>query len=158
MFLIFWMERISTKHLWRCFNFYKLPIIVVGGCHDAQYNITLWTTYKSVELGDDHWYWTHGVPGASCFCWKLITIPWGGAIATVGGTGLTTSWVGQPNSLNGELATNIFYKIGQDIAITFGEAFYGSIQKFNDEHSIGITEAHAITIWNYLGDPTLSTI
>jgi hypothetical protein len=153
-----WMERISTKHLWRCLNFKKLPIIVVGGCHDAQFNITLWTTYKSVDLGDDHWYWTHGTPGASCFCWKLITIPWGGAIATVGGTGLTTSWVGQPNSLNGELATNIFYKIGQDVAISFGEAFYGSIQKFIDEHSIGLTEAHAITIWNYLGDPSLSTL
>ena len=150
-----WMTRIFSYEFWRLFNFKKLPVVMVGGCHDAQFNITLWTTYKSSDLGNDQWYWTHGVTGAACFCWKMILIPWGGAIATVGGTGLTTSLSGQPNSGNGRLATDFFYKIGQDGATTFGEAFAGATQKFIDENTIGLWQSHVITIWNALGDPSL---
>ena len=150
-----WMERIVSKDLWRCFNLKKLPVVVVGGCHDAQFNISFWTTYKSSDLGGDHWYWTHGLPGTACFCWKLVLIPWGGAIATVGGTGLTTSLTGQPNSGNGMLATNFFYKIGQDGATSFGEAFSGSLQKYIDENTISLWDSHVLTIWNALGDPSL---
>ncbi|KYK27854.1 hypothetical protein AYK20_01860 [Thermoplasmatales archaeon SG8-52-1] len=150
-----WMERIYSYDLWRLFNFKKLPIVVVGGCHDAQFNITLWTTYKSSDLGNDHWYWTHGSPGSACFCWKMMLIPWGGAVATIGGTGLTSSLSGQPNSGNGRLATDFFYKIGQDGATTFGEAFAGATQKFIDENTIGLWQAHVLTIWNALGDPSL---
>lgn len=150
-----WMERIYSFNLWRLFNFKKLPIVVVGGCHDAQFNITLWTTYKSSDLGNDHWYWTHGTTGAACFCWKMMLIPWGGSVATIGGTGLTSSLSGQPNSGNGRLATDFFYKIGHDGATTFGEAFAGSTQKFIDENTIGLWQSHVLTIWNALGDPSL---
>jgi hypothetical protein len=150
-----WMERIYANNLWRLFNFKKLPIVVVGGCHDAQFNITLWTTLKSSDLGDDHWYWTHGTAGAACFCWKMMLIPWGGAIATIGGTGLTSSLTGDPNTGNGRLATDFFYMIGQYGAETFGEAFAGATQKFIDENSIGRWQSHVLTIWNALGDPSL---
>jgi len=150
-----WMKRIDAKDLWRFFNFKKLPVVVVGGCHDAQYNITLYTTLKSTDLGNDRWYWTHGMPGVACFCWRLMIIPWGGAVSVVGGTGLTSSYIGDPNTLNGKLATDFFYEIGQNGAVTFGAAFYGSIQKFLDENTISLGEAHAITIWNALGDPSL---
>ncbi len=150
-----WMQRIDAKDLWRFSNFKKLPVVVVGGCHDAQYNITLYTTLKSRDLGNDRWYWTHGMPGVACFCWRMMIIPWGGAVSIVGGTGLTTSYVGDPNTLNSRLATDFFYEIGQNGAKTFGAAFHGSIQKFLEENTIGITEAHAITIWNALGDPSL---
>jgi len=150
-----WMQAIYTKDLWRFFNLKKLPVVVVGGCHDAQFNLTLYTSLKSKDLGNGHWYWTGGLPGIACFCWKLMIIPWGGAVSVVGGTGLTTSYVGYPNTLNGKLATDFFYEIGQDGAETFGAAFHGSIQKFLEENTIGLGEAHAITIWNALGDPSL---
>jgi len=153
-----WMQKIFAKDLWRLFNFKKLPIVVVGGCHDAQFNLTFYTSLKSTKLGNDQWYWTHGIPGAACFCWKMMIIPWGGAVSVVGGTGLTTSYVGDPCTLNSKLATDFFYEIGQDGAQTFGEAFGGSVQRFILENNVGITEAHAITIWNALGDPSLKII
>ena len=153
-----WMGGTHARRMWMFFNFKKLPIVVVGGCHNAQFNITLWTTLRSAKLGEDKWYWTHGDPGTSCFCWKMLLIPWGGAIASVGGTGLTTSRGGQPNSGNGRLGTGFFYKVGQDGATTFGEAHFGSIQKYIDENYITLWDAHVLTIWNALGDPSIKLV
>jgi hypothetical protein len=152
-----WLEGIRSYKFWRFRNHEKLPVVVVGGCHCAQFNITLINTYNSPNLNDNHWYWTGGLPGSSCLNWKMLLIPWGGAIASVGGTGLTTSLSGNPNSLNGMLATNTFYMIGQEGVDTFGEAFTGSQLKFIDEYPINnILYAHAYTIWNAFGDPSLA--
>jgi hypothetical protein len=108
-----------------------------------------------MNLNDNHYYWTGRLPGSSCLNWKMLIIPWGGAIASAGGTGLTTS-SGGPNTLNGELATNIFYMIGQEGVDTYGEAFTGSQIKFIDQHPITyVNIAHAYTIWNSFGDPSL---
>jgi hypothetical protein len=150
-----WMGGLHTRDMWKFFNFNKLPIVVVGGCHDAQFNISWWKTYKAAELGDGEWYWTHGDPGTLCFCWKMITIPWGGAVASMGGSGLTTSMSGQPNSGNAKLATDFFYNVGQEGMETFGEAFWGATQKYIDENTIELWESHVITIWNPFGDPSL---
>jgi hypothetical protein len=150
-----WMGGIHERDMWKFRNLRKLPIVVVGGCHNSQFNVTIYKTRNSPDLGEDHWYWTHGDPGPVCFSWALMLVPWGGAIATTGGTGLTSSLVGQPASGNGEIAINIFYKIGQEDAETFGEAFYGAIQKFIDENTIGLWESHCITIYNSFGDPSL---
>ncbi|UCF49291.1 MAG: hypothetical protein JSU91_05960 [Thermoplasmatales archaeon] len=151
-----WMGGIRSQKFWRFFNFKKLPVVVVGGCHCAQFNITLINTLNSRNLNDNHWYWTGGMPGGTCLNWKMLLIPWGGGIASVGGTGLTTSYSSTPNSLNSELATNTFYMIGQEGVDSFGEAYTGSQLKFLDENPISnILEAHAFTIWQAFGDPSL---
>ncbi|UCD14689.1 MAG: hypothetical protein JSW60_04510 [Thermoplasmatales archaeon] len=150
-----WLEGMHMRHMWKFFNLKKLPIVVVGGCHDAQFNISWLNTYRARNETYDQWYWTHGDPGVHCFCWRMIIIPWGGAIASVGGTGLTTSLSDEPNSGNARLATDFFYLIGQEGATTFGEAFSGAVQKFIDENTINLWEAHVVTIWNALGDPSL---
>ncbi|KYK31196.1 MAG: hypothetical protein AYK22_08135 [Thermoplasmatales archaeon SG8-52-3] len=152
-----WMGGIRAYKFWRFFNSGKLPVVVVGGCHCAQFNITLLNTLNSPNLNDNHWYWTGGMPGSSCLNWKMLLIPWGGAIASVGGTGLTTSYSGTPNTLNSLLATNTFYMIGQEGVDTFGEAFTGSQIKFIDENPVtNVLQAHAYTIWNAFGDPSLN--
>jgi hypothetical protein len=152
-----WMEGIRSYKFWRFHNLKKLPVVVVGGCHCAQFNITFLNTLMSRNLNDNNWYWTGGLPGSSCFVWKMLMIPWGGAIASAGGTGLTTSMSGSPNTLNGKLATNIFYMMGQEGVGTFGEAFTGSQLMFIDEHPItSILYAHAYTIWCAIGDPSLA--
>jgi hypothetical protein len=149
-----WMQGLTSGYMWKLFNNKKLPIVVVGGCHDAQFNIT-WLNTLRAGKEEFKWYWTHGEPGAHCFCYKLLIIPLGGAIASIGGTGLTTSLGGQPNSGNSKLATDFFYEIGQNDATTFGEAFAGTLQKFIDENTIGLWEGHVLTIWNAIGDPSL---
>ena len=153
-----WMGGIHARNMWQFFNNKKLPIVVVGGCHNAQFNITIMTTLRSSKLGEDKWYWTHGDFGPACFCWKMLLIPWGGAIASVGGTGLTTSKGGEPDSGNGRLGTGFYYQVGQNGATSFGEAHYGSIQKYIDENYITRWDAHVVAIWNALGDPSLKLL
>jgi len=148
-----WIGGIHMRDMWRFFNFRKLPITVVGGCHNGQFNITWYKTKNSEDYDD--LYWTHGDPGTECFCWRMVAMPYGGAIASVGATGLTVSWSGQPVSLNGEIEMNFFYEIGEDDATTPGQAVSGAIQKFIDENTIQVTEAHCISIVHLFGDPSL---
>ncbi len=153
-----WMQGMHIRNMWKFFNSEKLPIVVVGGCHDAQFNITWLNTYRARNETYDQWYWTHGDPGIHCFCWRMLMIPWGGAIASVGGTGITTSRGNQPNTGNAKLATDFFYNIGQENATTFGEAFSKSISTFVIENLIRTWEAHVITIWHAIGDPSIQLL
>jgi len=148
-----WIGGIHMRNMWKFFNFRKLPVVVVGGCHNGQFNVTWYKTKHSEDYDD--LYWTHGDPGSECFCWRMLTIPYGGAIASVGATGLTVSWSGQPVSLNGEIEMNFFYEVGEDDATTPGQAVSGAIQKFIDENTVEVTEAHSITIVHLFGDPSL---
>jgi hypothetical protein len=148
-----WMGGLQIMNMWRFLNFKKLPFVVVGGCHNGQFNVTWYKTLHSEDYGD--FYWTHNQPGSECFCWRMVTIPWGGAVATIGATGLTVSWSGQPVSLNGEIEMNIYYEIGQNGADTPGKALSGALQKFIDENTMELTETHCITIPHLFGDPSL---
>ena len=148
-----WFGGIHLRNLGALFNFKKLPFTVVGGCHNGQFNVTWYKTKNSLEYDD--LYWTHGDPGCECFSWRLLTIPYGGAIASYGATGLTVSWVGQPVSLNSEMEMNFFYKMGIDGVNSPGEAITGGILKFIDENLVQLTEAHCIAIVHLFGDPSL---
>jgi len=134
-------------------NFRKLPVVVIGGCHNGLFNVTL---VKTNDTNLSEFYWTHGSPTPVCFAWGLCIVPYGGAIASIAGTGLGIGWVGQPISLSSELETNFFYKIGQDNAETFGQAHSGAINKYITENpGLSTTEYHCITIYQPLGDPSL---
>lgn len=148
-----WFGGIHMRNLGALFNFKKLPFVAVGGCHDGQFNITWYKTKNSMDYDD--LYWTHGDPGTECFSWRLLTIPYGGAVASYGATGLTVSWVGQPISLNAEIEMNFYYKIGVDEVNTPGETISGAIQKFIDENVVELTESHSIAIVHLFGDPSL---
>ncbi len=148
-----WIGGLHLRDMWKLFNLKRLPFIVVGGCHNGEFNIT-WYNTKNFEENDDA-YWTHGDPGSECFNWRLVTIPYGGAIATVGATGLTVSWSGIPESLNSEIEINIFEQIGEQGASTPGEAVAGALTDFIDDNPLENTEAHVITIVHLFGDPSL---
>ena len=135
-------------------NFKKLPIVVVGGCHNAQYNVTWYQTRHSSD-DDNKFYWTYDQGTPVCFNWILMVNPFGGAVSTLGCSGLGMGTVGNPVSLNGEMDMNFWYYIGQENTPTFGQAHGQAISKFIDENTIGLTEYHCITIWTSIGDPSL---
>ena len=135
-------------------NFRKLPIVVIGGCHNAQYNVTWYQTRHSSD-DDNKFYWTYDQGTPVCFNWILMCNPIGGAVSTLGCSGLGMGSVGNPVSLSGEMDMNFWYYIGEEDTPTFGQAHGQAISKFIDENTVSLTEAHCITIWTSLGDPSL---
>lgn len=150
-----WSGGLRLFNFWRLANGRRLPVVIVGGCHNALYNVSIYKTLHSSEFGGDHWYWTHGTPAPVCFSWGLCVIPYGGAIASTGCTGYGMGYVGKPISLSSEMESNFFYQIGQQGATTPGQAHGGSIRKFINENGLGQVEYHCITVFELFGDPSL---
>jgi hypothetical protein len=140
---IFEFKRITNKE--------AQPVVVVGGCHNAMYNITILSGIKD-KAGTS--YFCFGYPGLVCFSWGLVIKPRGSSIAATGCTGYGMGYQGIPVSLSGELEVNFFKSIGEG-STHFGEAIGKSVQKFVSEEEIGQIEAFVITNWASLGDPSL---
>ena len=125
----------------------KLPIVVVGGCHNGLFNVTIMQTLEDNEEPWDHY--AYGYPVHSCFCWRLVSKPFGGAIATTGCTG--SGFLGISNLIE----KNFFYEIGKNNAETVGEAFSGSINKYLNEYEIYELSIYGTMIYHLFGDPSL---
>ena len=130
----------------------KLPVVVVGGCHNALYNITILGTLKD-KAGTQ--YFCYGVPIPVCFSWGLVVKPRGGAIASTGCTGYGFGSTENPNSLSGALEMNFFWEIGNNSVANLGKAHGTAISKFISENQITQTGAFCITNWALFGDPSL---
>jgi hypothetical protein len=129
----------------------KLPVVIVGGCHNALYNVTL---LKSLLDKDGTSYFCYGLPVPVCFCWGLVVKPRGGAIASTGCTGYGFGSNDDPNSLSAALEMNFFYQIGNGSA-NLGDAHSGAIRKYVSENDILQIDAFCITNWQVFGDPSL---
>jgi hypothetical protein len=164
-----WTGGLHFGHLKQLKNGNKLPIVIVGGCHNALFNLTMIKAlrsgnYKWAKIPilknlviNGTWYWTSGIPVPRCLCWWLVALPRGGAIACTGCTGFGIGpGGGDPNKLSGKLETNFFYQIGQNGSTTLGAAHSGSIQKYVLEDTVpSATAAHCVTVYQLFGDPSL---
>ncbi|MCX6662239.1 MAG: C25 family cysteine peptidase [Euryarchaeota archaeon] len=146
-----WCGGINLYNFLKLSNGEKLPIVVVGGCHNGLYNVSLLKTMRD-KTGSQ--YFTYGVPLPACFSWGLVVKYPGGAIASTGCTGFGMGYQGNPVSLSAELEANFFYQIGNG-STNLGQAYSGAIQKFLDEEEINQVEAFVITNWALFGDPSL---
>jgi len=148
-----WVGGIKSFSFWRFTNQKKLPIVVVGGCHNGMFNVTIMKT--QMFSPESKYHWTYGIPTARCFSWRLLTIPYGGAIASTGCTGLGLGDIGDPLSLSGELEANFFYEIGQNNTETLGQVYTESIDKYMGENTLDESDVYVITIYALFGDPSL---
>ncbi|UCF12874.1 MAG: hypothetical protein JSW06_01120, partial [Thermoplasmatales archaeon] len=144
-----WAGGIHLQHFPMLFNGKKLPVVIVGGCHNGMFNITLLA--PMLKSG----YWTT-LPTPFCFSWGLCLVPWGGAIASTGCTGLGIGTSGgNPIVLSAEMEVNFFYEIGQNDAMNLAQAHGDAISKFMNENALAHVEYHCITIFQLFGDPSL---
>jgi hypothetical protein len=130
----------------------KLPVVVVGGCHNALYNISMIPCIKD-KTGVN--YFCYGTPFPVCFSWGLVVKPRGGAIASTGCTGYGFGNGETPNSLSGALEMNFFWQIGNNSVKNLAKAHSQAISKFINENAINQIEAFCITNWALFGDPSL---
>jgi len=147
-----WIGATMVYNFWRFTNKEKLPVIIVGGCHNALFNVSILQILLNSKKNHKY-YWT-SYPVPFCFSWGLCAIPQGGAIASTGCTGYGFSSPG-PLNHSGGLETGFFYEIGQNGAKTLGGAYSGAIRTFITKTPIKADEAFCLTIWELFGDPSL---
>ncbi|DAC71977.1 MAG TPA: hypothetical protein DSN98_07515 [Thermoplasmata archaeon] len=146
-----WCGGINLYNFLKLSNREKLPVVVVGGCHNGMYNVSLLKTLLD-KAGTQ--YFCYGIPIPVCFSWGLVVKYPGGAIASTGCTGYGMGYEDNPVSLSGELESNFFYEIGNG-STNLGQAHSRAIQKFITEEEINQVEAFVITNWALIGDPSL---
>jgi hypothetical protein len=132
----------------------KFPVVVVGGCHNALYNITMLGNLLDNNRTNPI-YFCYGTPFPVCFSWGLVVKPRGGAIASTGCTGYGFGSGGIPNTLSGALEMNFFWQIGNNSVTNLAKAHSQAISKFISENAIDQTAAFCITDWALFGDPSL---
>lgn len=143
-----------------------LPVILIGGCHNSQFNVSLMNIIKGImEYGIKgmflespyKFYYMEWVP--KCFSWWLTSNPNGGAIATMGNTGLGMGIGGQDyvTGLDGWLFPRFFYHYGQDGQEFIGMAHSSAITDYVNEFDINSDgeDRQMIQQWALLGDPSL---
>jgi hypothetical protein len=133
----------------------KLPVILVGGCHNSQFNTTLLYILKD---GFMHAYgWGEFVP--KCWSWWLTSHDNGGAIAVIGNTGLGMGLPGfdYVNGLDGWLYPRFFFNYRQNNMVHVGEAHSAAITDYVNEFDINKDgeDRQMIQQWVLLGDPSL---
>lgn len=153
----------------------KLPIVVVGGCHNGQFDVTMMKILKGIRedglqyfstkpgnIGE-FWY-NEWVP--NCWAWWLTRKIGGGAIATISNTGLGTHGDGDSDNnsiadylevLDGWLELRFLQLYGEEnydlLGENHGETLTGYLHRFfgNDDKM----DTKMVQQWALFGDPSL---
>ena len=136
-------------------NTNKLPVVLAGGCHNGQFNVTVLATLLSKPF-----MWTYGIPLPECWSWWLTRVPNGGSIATISNTGMG---YGEPGKfciaagLSGWINSEFFRIYSEEnqqiLGKTYSQAIANYVTNFDVDDDIG----HVKTVqeWTLLGDPSL---
>jgi hypothetical protein len=161
-------------------NTNKLPITVVGGCHNSLFNVSLipamFQYYKLMLLGKNNFMWTYFSAVPQCWSWYMVQLPETGAIATMGNTGLGWGWEGEFCTVgagDGWITSEFFKQYGEH----YGEEGYqllgqvytqtqtSYVNTFKDftlpecwwspDYGWDAIDQQAVEQWVLLGDPSL---
>ena len=133
---------LSIYGVFRLRNNDQLPICVIGGCHCCQFNVTVLATM--LDLQNTHSMWSNGLPVPECLGWAVTQKRNGGAIATIGPTGIGYEASGENGDLNGDhlndpdcvealggfLETQFFRAYGSQNITFLGNAWCAAIKQY----------------------------
>jgi hypothetical protein len=144
----------------------KLPIAVIGGCHNSQFNVSmvmgyldfmylLFPSFPQLTM------WCYGTMVPETFSWRIVRNPNGGAIASMGNTGLGYGMPGKALTTGGGdgwITIEFFKQYGTEGHDILGQAYAQTLTTYiNTFDMTNLPEGHPKTIeqWVLLGDPTL---
>ncbi|MFO8078038.1 MAG: C25 family cysteine peptidase, partial [Thermoplasmatota archaeon] len=146
----------------------KLPIAVVGGCHNSQFNVSMLRGFLEglhyvlpIDWFSDMSMWCHGAAVPETFSWRLIRNPDGGAIASMGNTGLGYGMPGKELTTGGGdswITIEFFKQYGSEGRDILGDAYMQALRSYVDNFDMtDLSAGHpkTMTQWVLLGDPTL---
>ncbi len=156
---------ITIYHFPKLLNKEKLPITLIGGCHNSQFNVTLLAT-----LLNRPYMWTYGMPVSECFSWWLTRKIGGGSIAAMGSTGLGYGYVGNHSDIDGDgidepdaleglggYTEVMFFKVYGEGVDILGEVWGTTITNYLDVFPpmSDKIQMKSIQEWPLIGDPSL---
>ena len=165
-----WIDGIGLADMFRLRNRNKLPIYVIGGCHTHKFDVTVQEFFKGVVADGLHYFspnmddygafWLYEwVP--ECIGWRLISVRHGGAIATIGNTGLGYGTPGNStlDGLGGWLEPRFFHAIGVQGKTILGEAHCQALTDYINKDNVDVNkdriDRKTVEQWVLLGDPSL---
>lgn len=149
----------NSNDMWRFRNKDKLPVCVVSGCHNSQFDVCL----RRVFNASTRWKQEY-IP--ECWSERILREPTGGAIAVLGCTALgytkedKTSFKGGINELEGAF----FHAYGHDHVTILGDTWAAAVTWYAQTYPVGWSssalgdswiDAKVIQSWALLGDPSL---
>ena len=123
----------NSNDMWRFRNKDKLPVCVVSGCHNSQFDVCLRRLFNETTRWKQEY-----VP--ECWSERIIREPTGGAIAAIGCTALgytkedKTSFKGGIN----ELECAFFHAYGQDHITVLGDTWAAAVTWYVANLSSGL--------------------
>jgi len=157
------------------FNGKRLPIVVVGGCHNSQFNVTPLNIVDGLKREGANYF--KGRPPHNngsfwlndwvkeCWGWRLLSVKNGGAIATIGNTGIGYGGVAEEAAdyLEGWINIKFFEIVANQENTTVGFAHSQAINEYiqvfgindNGGSDSGKLDRKTVDEWVLLGDPSL---
>ena len=170
-----WVTGYTVQDMVYLRNGEKQPITVVGGCHNAQFDVTMCNIlsgiseeglkYFSLKKGKIGQFWyKEWIP--NCWAWWLTSKPNGGAIATLANTGLGTHGDGDQNQngivdyievLDGWLELRFLELYGIEnnkiLGLNHGQTIIDYLNNFLGDGSK--MDVKMVQQWQLFGDPSL---
>jgi hypothetical protein len=169
-----WIDGLVLNEMTKLKNGEKLPVTVCGGCHNAQFNTSLYNIlkgilqdglnyFKSTQPVGKFWY-NEWVP--SCWAWKLVSVKNGGSIAIMAYTGLDWFAEGDYNNdtipdctqfFSGYTNTQFFKNYGVNNMTILGQAHTQSLIDYLNAFPPMMEKLDCKTVQEFvlLGDPSL---
>jgi hypothetical protein len=153
-----WIRGLSVISMSFLCNRNMLPICVVGGCHNLQFDVNL------RKLREDPFKYYTWIP--ECWGWKLTRKIGGGSIATIGcsGLGMTKEDKDSFSGASDFLDPAFFYEYGVNGTEILGEVWGKAIRRYLNHYPINwktpaawdyAIDAKTVQQWVLLGDPSL---
>lgn len=154
-----WIRGLSVRSMSRLNNKDMLPVVVVGGCHNLQFDVHLG------KLLEEPWYYYTWIP--ECWGWKLTRKIGGGSIATLGCSGLGMT---SEDKFDGEggagdfLEPTFFYEYGVNGTTILGEVWGNALTDYLNKYPVDwntpaarndAIDTKTVQQWVLLGDPSL---
>ena len=118
-------------------NTNKFPVVVVGGCHNSMFNVSLIPSVLDIFLlmflGKNIYMHTYGQITPECWGWYLVKLPDTGAIATMGNTGYGWGWEGEWCTVgagDGWITSEFFRQYGENGHEMLGTAYAQTITSY----------------------------
>jgi len=168
-----WVTGLGTNDMSELSNNYKLPITVVGGCHNGQFNVSILNILSGVLnyglkgyfFGPPFkFYSMEWIP--KCWAWKLTSLKNGGAIATMAFAGLDWFAIGDYDEdgipdcnqyYSGFFNVNFFKNYGLNNYTILGQAYTATQIDYIQQHppmnfNLDCKTVQELTL---MGDPSL---